>query len=332
MPKSKTEIQEILNRLDTPVSVLYGQEAAEIIKDASTVGKEGIYSKEGYLYACTDDAVLRTEDRTGSADLLKMLLLLMEKEDNSVPHTVNEALKRLIEDKAGTDETQEMIRRFGLRTDGHYRLAVFITDRNRHYENAYTDLLSIFPLEQKDVLVRMNGHEFVLVHECEADENAEDTIEYCLALCDTAESEADIRLKAGISAMVSSPTEFSSAYRQGQNTVRVAIRFNRLGPVWIYDKMLLEYFLNEIPSSVYDELRSRVMTAEVRKLLNGEMLETVNMFFKCDLNLSDTARQMFIHRNTLMYRLDKIQKITGMDLRKFYDAVVFRIIMELPDT
>ena len=57
------------------------------------------------------------------------------------------------------------------------------------------------------------------------------------------------------------------------------------------------------------------------------MLYTIDMFFKKDLNLSDTARQLYIHRNTLVYRLDKVQRQTGLDLRSFEDAVTFKILM-----
>lgn len=65
------------------------------------------------------------------------------------------------------------------------------------------------------------------------------------------------------------------------------------------------------------------------RLFNDEMLHTIEMFFAKDLNLSDTARQLYIHRNTLVYRLDKVQRQTGLDLRKFDDAVTFKMMMLL---
>lgn len=65
------------------------------------------------------------------------------------------------------------------------------------------------------------------------------------------------------------------------------------------------------------------------KLFNEEMLQTIEMFFRKDLNLSDTARQLYIHRNTLVYRLDKVQRLTGLDLRRFDNAVTFKILYEL---
>ena len=55
----------------------------------------------------------------------------------------------------------------------------------------------------------------------------------------------------------------------------------------------------------------------------------MRVFFQNDLNLSTTARQLFIHRNTLLYRMEKVRKATGLDLRKFEDAAVFRIMMNI---
>ena len=70
---------------------------------------------------------------------------------------------------------------------------------------------------------------------------------------------------------------------------------------------------------------------EYKKLLTEEMLVTIDKFFENSLNLSETARQLFIHRNTLVYRLDKIQKVMGLDLRNFHHAVTFKIMMMLMD-
>ena len=65
------------------------------------------------------------------------------------------------------------------------------------------------------------------------------------------------------------------------------------------------------------------------KTLTDEMIATIEKFFENNLNLSETSRQFYIHRNTLVYRLDKIQKALGLDLRNFHDAVTFKIMMML---
>ena len=76
---------------------------------------------------------------------------------------------------------------------------------------------------------------------------------------------------------------------------------------------------------------TELVLAKRGAVLTEETLETIRVFFRNDLNLSTTARQLFIHRNTLIYRMEKIRKATGLDLRKFEDAAVFRILMSIPD-
>ncbi len=85
----------------------------------------------------------------------------------------------------------------------------------------------------------------------------------------------------------------------------------------------------ELPQESSAYYHSLLFNRKTQRLFNEEMLYTIEMFFKKDLNLSDTARQLYIHRNTLVYRLDKVQRQTGLDLRKFDDAVTFKILMEL---
>ena len=63
------------------------------------------------------------------------------------------------------------------------------------------------------------------------------------------------------------------------------------------------------------------------ELIDPEMMITIQKFFENNLNVSETSRQLFVHRNTLVYRLDKIQKLTGMDLRNFSDAIHFKVAM-----
>ena len=86
-------------------------------------------------------------------------------------------------------------------------------------------------------------------------------------------------------------------------------------------------------NSVYREMAEHyhglLFNRSTARLFSEEMLYTIEMFFKKDLNLSDTARQLYIHRNTLVYRLDKVQRQVGLDLRKFEDAVTFKMLLEM---
>ena len=85
----------------------------------------------------------------------------------------------------------------------------------------------------------------------------------------------------------------------------------------------------ELPENIAESYLRVLFSPRTEKVLSKDIMDTIDTFFRKDLNLSDTARQLYIHRNTLVYRLDKVYRHTGLDLRKFDDAVTFRIFMEL---
>ena len=72
---------------------------------------------------------------------------------------------------------------------------------------------------------------------------------------------------------------------------------------------------------------SEIFKKESIDVLDQETIITIQKFFENSLNVSETARKLYVHRNTLVYRLDKIYKLTGLDLRLFDDAIVFKVAM-----
>ena len=89
-------------------------------------------------------------------------------------------------------------------------------------------------------------------------------------------------------------------------------------------KMILEGIID----SVSEEEKKRIyqLFNEGFSKLDNEMIRTIEVFFRCGLNLSDAAKELYIHRNTLIYRLDKIEKYTGYDIRNFNNAVLFKVV------
>ena len=108
-------------------------------------------------------------------------------------------------------------------------------------------------------------------------------------------------------------------------------RFHRKTPVQVYGHQMLERMVEQIPPDVRRSLRKQVFGEHPEQILTEETRETAESFLESDLNLSVAARQMFVHRNTLTYRLDRIQRETGLNLRVFRDAVIFRMLMMMPE-
>ena len=134
----------------------------------------------------------------------------------------------------------------------------------------------------------------------------------------------------GIGCEVASFSEIAQSYSQAVTAVRVSAMFRDAGEVHSYREYLLVRMLEDVPRSRLEEYMTQFRIGGIGEVFGDEELyETADAFLESSLNLSETSRQLFMHRNTLMYRLDKIERITGLNIRKFSDAVTFRILSVL---
>ena len=123
--------------------------------------------------------------------------------------------------------------------------------------------------------------------------------------------------------------QINEAFDEARQAINIGRVYHATGNVFFFNRLLLERFLSDLPADASGRYSSMIFNRQTAKLFNDEMLHTIEMFFAKDLNLSDTARQLYIHRNTLVYRLDKVQRAIGLDLRSFDDAVTFKMMMLL---
>lgn len=129
------------------------------------------------------------------------------------------------------------------------------------------------------------------------------------------------------------PKDTLDTLAQGLQEARSALEIGRIyhpsEHVFAYRVLLLERFLQEIPASVAKKYYELLFNRRNLRVFNEEMIKTIDTFFECHLNVSESARRLYIHRNTLVYRLDKVQRATGLDLRTFEDAITFRMLRML---
>ena len=142
-------------------------------------------------------------------------------------------------------------------------------------------------------------------------------------------SETAHQMTVGIGRSRHTIDELGESYAEARRAIEVGRIFQPEESIFAFSRLILERFLMELPQDISAYYHNLLFNRRTARLFNEEMLYTIDMFFKKDLNLSDTARQLYIHRNTLVYRLDKVQRQTGLDLRSFEDAVTFKILMEL---
>ena len=116
-----------------------------------------------------------------------------------------------------------------------------------------------------------------------------------------------------------------NCYEETLYKLQLAVKYNVSEEVFDEKKLILEGIVDSIP----EEMKNKIFNSFSSRIseLDNEMIKTIEVFFKCGLNLSDAARELYIHRNTLIYRLDKIQKVTSYDIREFNNAMLFKIIL-----
>ncbi len=188
----------------------------------------------------------------------------------------------------------------------------------------------MIPIEDTDRIALMNRGDAAILMQLRG-RSKEEIVEYANAVADTLESEAGVTCFAGIGRPAENFRGLPAAYREAATALETGIRHNAAGRVFDYCRQTMERLADAIPKAEAEKFRREIFSPQAEKVLTAEMMETIRTYFRNDLNLSTTARQLFIHRNTLLYRMEKIRKATGLDLRGFGDAAAFQIILNLTD-
>lgn len=153
------------------------------------------------------------------------------------------------------------------------------------------------------------------------------SIDYAEYLVQILKEELGIDVLAGVGATVGDLKDVGTSYVGAENALRYADVFEAAGNVHSYREFLLVKLLDDLPESRLAEYLSELSEASLKEVFDDEeMLRTAETFLQCSLNVSETSRNLYMHRNTLLYRLDKIEKTTGLNIRSFSDAVSFRVL------
>lgn len=209
------------------------------------------------------------------------------------------------------------------------RCVLLFQIENTEKLSAYAALGELIPLSETDALVEMNRHNAVLIKDMSGIDGIEEVYQFAQAVEETLMQEGIREVIIGIGEVKPTLAALAESYLEAKRAMEVGGIFSKSRTIHVFRYLLLERFLMDIPGEEGMHYHTLLFNRKTAKLFNDEMLQTIEMFFRKDLNLSDTARQLYIHRNTLVYRLDKVQRQTGLDLRKFDDAVTFKILHEL---
>ena len=204
---------------------------------------------------------------------------------------------------------------------------VYLIECNEKKDSNLSDILrNIFPDKSKDFITAVDEKNIILVKEVVSDDPSE--IEsYAKMIYDTLSTEAMSKVYVAVGAVVHDLKDVSNSYKEANMALEVGKIFNCEGQISYYSKLGIGRIIYQLPLSLCKLFIKEVLKDKRVDSFDEETLMTVNKFFENSLNVSETSRQLYIHRNTLVYRLDKLQKSTGLDLRVFEDAITFKIAL-----
>ena len=215
-----------------------------------------------------------------------------------------------------------------LHIDTDLRRVVYIVETNREKDgNDLEKIRGIFGTKTKDFVTAVDEKNIIIVKEVADHEGYEDlhkTAEVIVNLFG-ADSECDIHISYGT--IVNEIKEVSRSYKEARMALDVGKIFYEEKRVIAYSTLGIGRLIYQLPIPLCKMFIKEIFDGKSPDDFDEETLVTINKFFENSLNVSETSRQLYIHRNTLVYRLDKLQKYTGLDLRVFEDAITFKIAL-----
>ena len=193
--------------------------------------------------------------------------------------------------------------------------------------SAYDVVSGLFPDKQKDFVFNISETDTVLVKEIKPDNNTRDMEKLAASIVDTLQGDHYIKAVVGIGTPIGNIKDLASSFKEAQIAMEVGKVFDTERQVISYDHLGIARLIYQLPTTLCEAFLREVFKQESIDSLDAETLFTIQRFFENNLNVSETSRGLFVHRNTLVYRLEKIRKLTGLDLRNFDDAIVFKVAL-----
>ncbi len=207
------------------------------------------------------------------------------------------------------------------------RVCMFIKTVSKTDISAYEVVQSLFPDKNKDFVLSINETDIVLVKEVKPDTELKDLKKLAASILDTLSSEFYIRCVIGIGTTVTGIKKLAQSFKEAQVAIEVGKVFETERSIITYEKLGIARLIYQLPTTLCEMFLHEVFSKGSIESLDQETLFTIQKFFENSLNVSETSRKLFVHRNTLVYRLEKIKKLTGLDLREFEDAIVFKVAL-----
>ncbi|MBQ3252438.1 MAG: helix-turn-helix domain-containing protein [Oscillospiraceae bacterium] len=297
----------------TESAVTFGQKTFRAIVSSTNVLEYAVFCTGdddqartycNLAYICLNDAKMFYEEKHDRGTFVKNIIM-----DNILPGDIYIRAKEL---HFATDAPR----------------AVFLVRQLGRSDVATVDVLSgMFSDKLQDFVISINETDIAVVKQLAGETEPEDLERMARSMEDTLRNELFIKTVIGIGTVVTHLRELADAYKEAQTAIDVGKVFDTEKSIINYENLGIGRLIYQLPTTLCEIFLSEVFKKNSIDSLDQETLFTINKFFENNLNVSETSRKLFVHRNTLVYRLEKIKKLTGLDLRQFDHAIVFKVAL-----
>ena len=207
------------------------------------------------------------------------------------------------------------------------RVVFMVETKYEKDNNALETVKSLFASKPKDYITAVDEKSIILVKELKPEDTYEDIDEIAKMLRDMLNAEAMSSVRIAYGTIVDEIKLVSKSYKEAKMALDVGKIFYVEKNIIAYNTLGIGRLIYQLPIPLCQMFMKEVFGEKMPDSFDDETLMTINKFFENNLNVSETSRQLFVHRNTLVYRLEKLQKSTGLDIRVFDDALTFKIAL-----
>lgn len=186
---------------------------------------------------------------------------------------------------------------------------------------------NLFSARAKDFVTEVDEQNIILIKDVRDRKEESELENLASMIVDNIHAEAMVRVRVGYGSRVNNLQDIAKSYQEAKMALEVGRIFYAEKETIAYGCLGIGRLIYQLPMSLCEMFIHEVFGGDAPDVFNEEISTTIQKFFDNNLNISETARQLYVHRNTLVYRLERLQKVIGLDIRKFDDAMTFRIAM-----
>ena len=205
---------------------------------------------------------------------------------------------------------------------------VFVIDVEGKKDSTAIELVkNLFVNKSKDFVTEIDEQSIILVKESKDMKTEKDLLSFASMIVDNMHAEAMVRVRVGYGNRVNNLQDIAKSYQEAKMALEVGRIFYVEKEIVAYSLLGIGRLIYQIPMSLCEMFIQEVFGDEIPDIFDEETMTTIQKFFDNNLNISETARQLYVHRNTLVYRLERLERTIGLDIRKFDDAMTFKIAL-----